>query len=278
MSGDKQRDSTFGNWLRRWRRHRGLSQMELALQAGVSTRHLSFLETGRARPSREMVLRLGQALALPLRDRNNLFFVAGYALPYRESSLDSQELAHVSAGLDYLLRMHEPYPAFIVDRHWNIVRGNRTHHAMLPWLLGGREPPQPVNALGLLLDPELLRPLIPNWTAAAQTVWRRLDAQLQGPAPDPGLLHLREKLRALPGVATAVDAPGKPEPSELLVPLDFEIQGLRLSWFTTLAVFGAPLDITLQELVIECLFPADAATERFVRQFASVGEPQMGPR
>ena len=264
-SGHAMGTSAFGTELRRVRDLRGLSQLDLSLRAEVSQRHVSFLETGRARPSRRMIGRLGRALELPLRERNRLLLAAGFAAVYGETALDDREMARVRKSIDFLLRRHEPYPAFVLDRAWNIVLGNRPHLMMLERLRTaiGFSAEDPENALELLLAPDRLRPAIRSWPRLAATLMQRLDRQATATCT-PDLLALRQKLLAFDGVREALAQPPPEDGApELLVPFEIDFAGVRLSWYTTIASFGGALDATTQEVVIESLLPADEATEAF---------------
>jgi transcriptional regulator with XRE-family HTH domain len=254
----------FSVLLKGWRQKRGLSQLDLGLETEVSAKHLSFLETGRSRPSRRMVLRLADALEVPFRQRNALLLAAGFAPAYSESSYEDSRLEQVRKSLALLLRRHLPYPAFVLDRFWNIVMSNAAHDRILNLLMAGREQVDPINAIRLVLDPDQLRPLIGNWLVVARTVVRRFERQYQMSGQDEELGAFRDQILALPGVAELIDSPYEPEDDAILVPLQLSIGDIDTQWFTTLATFGAPLDITLQEAVIESLFPADQTTEAFV--------------
>jgi transcriptional regulator with XRE-family HTH domain len=256
----------IGGVLRRWRKIRRLSQLDLSLAAGVSTRHLSFLETGRSRPSRSMVLRLAGTLEMPLRERNELLVAAGFVPQYGERALSDAGLAPVQRALVRILDRHEPYPAFVLDREWNILLANRAHHRFLALLLPeGADPGEPVNVARLLLDPGLLRPRIHDWDLVAHVVGRRVCRRLQAPGLPSAARTRLKTLLDLPGVRQAIEQVQAPPEAAVLVPLGFEIGGRTLSWFSTLATIGTPQDVTLEELVIETLFPADDATERAVR-------------
>lgn len=268
-------NTPFGPLLRRWRRHRGLSQMALALEAEVSTRHLSWLETGKAAPSRAMVLRLAERLDLPLRERNTLLLAAGYAPLFAERPLADPALAPARAALQRLLDAHEPAPALAVDRHWQLVAHNR----MVPLLLQVVSPAlraPPVNVLRLSLHPEGLAPMIENFGAWRAHVLQRLERQIHATA-DPALAVLRDELRRLPppdaagtaGAAGAADAAGAAPPAgaagdgeagAAIVPLVLATPFGRLAFITTVTVFGAAHELTLAELALETLLPADAAT------------------
>jgi transcriptional regulator with XRE-family HTH domain len=239
--------SEVGTLLRRWRSGRRMSQLELSAQAGVSTRHLSFLETGRSRPTREMVLRLAEELDVPLRSRNELLIAAGFAPAYPESDPDGLSLATVLSSLRDVLAGHAPYPAVLVDRHWTMVDANdavaRLTDGCAAWLL---EPP--VNVLRLSLHPEGMAPRIRNLAEWRAHVLHRLDRQAAATA-DPVLRELHAELADYPG-GTAGPTPG------LVVPLRFD----DLSFFSITSVLGTPLDVTLAEMAIESFLPADEET------------------
>ncbi|HEY4068965.1 MAG TPA: helix-turn-helix transcriptional regulator [Burkholderiaceae bacterium] len=246
----------FGAQLREWRQRRRLSQLELAGEADVSTRHLSFVETGRAMPSREMVLRLADRLELPLRERNRWLTAAGFAPMYAERPLDDVALAAAREAVELVLKGHEPYPALAIDRHWSLVSYNR---AVLP-LLEGVAPALlqgPINVLRLSLHPEGLAPRILNFAQWRAHLLARLRQQIVASA-DPVLQALADELRAYPAPAGA--AHEGPEPGGVVVPLRLRTPNGTLSLISTTTVFGTPVDITLSELALETFFPADAAT------------------
>ena len=240
--------SAVGQLLREWRTSRRLSQLALSVRAGVSTRHLSFVETGRSRPTREMILRLAEELDVPLRTRNEMLLAGGFAPAYGESDLTGPRLATVLAALRDVLAGHEPYPAVLVDRHWTMVDANAAIAPLTEgaagWLL---EPP--VNVLRLSLHPDGMAPRIENLAEWRTHVLHRLDRQALATG-DPVLRELHEELAALPG-GTALATP-----DGLVVPLRFA----GLSFFSVTSVLGTPLDVTLSELAVESFLPADAAT------------------
>ena len=243
-----------GPLLRDWRRRRRLSQLDLALEAGISTRHLSFVETGRAKPSREMVLHLAEELEVPLRERNRLLLAAGYAPVYGERGLDAPEMEPVREALEAVLRGHDPYPAAAVDRGWNLVAANAGAGLLLegvaPELL---EPP--ANVLRISLHPDGLAPRIANLGQWRAHLLERLARQVALTADD-GLAGLLEELRGYPGAA-GDDEPGE---SEIAVPLRLRRDDGELSFISTVTTFGTAVDITVSELSIEAFFPADAET------------------
>ncbi len=252
----------MGTLLRAWRQRRHLSQLEVATGAGVSARHLSFIETGRARPSREMVLYLAEHLEVPLRERNRLLLAAGFAPTYRETDLAAPEMRAVRDALDRVLAGHEPYPAVVVDRRWNLVTANQ---AVAP-LLEGVDPDlltPPVNVLRLSLAPSGMAPRIANLGEWAEHLLSRLRRQvlLTG---DEELAALEAELRRYPGIPAAHH--GIEGPGEIAVPLRLRTaNGDELRFLSTVATFGTAVDITVAELSIEAFFPADAATAAALR-------------
>jgi transcriptional regulator with XRE-family HTH domain len=255
---------TVGPLLRAWRQRRKLSQFELSLQSAVSSRHLSFVETGRARPSRELLLHLAERLEIPLRERNVLLLAAGYAPVYQEHKLDDAELAPARAALDRFLRAHEPYPALILDGHYTIVSANDA----LDLLVEGVAPEllaPPANALRATLHPDGMAPRIANFADWSGHLLHRLRrrAVLTG---DPELERLHAELAGYPGV--------EPEPaavaSDIFVPLRLRVGGEELAFISTVSTFGTAVDITLEELSVEAFYPADAVTaNRLLREVAA---------
>ncbi|NLP59886.1 helix-turn-helix domain-containing protein [Paraburkholderia sacchari] len=254
---------SVGELLREWRLRRRMSQMLLANEADISTRHLSFVESGRSLPSREMVMHLAESLDVPLRERNALLVAAGYAPLYRERALDDPQLAAARAAVELVLRGHEPYPALAVDRHWNIVAAN----ASLAPLVGDASPAllaAPVNALRLSLHPEGLAPRIVNWHAWRGHLLTRLQRQIEASA-DPTLVALHDELAAYPAPPHTASAGAEPVQHTIAVPLRIRTALGELSFYSTTTVFGTPVDITLSELAIEAFFPADAQTAQTLR-------------
>lgn len=256
----------FGAHLRHWRQHRRLSQQGLADEAAISTRHLSFVETGRALPSREMVLRLADRLQVPLRERNAMLVAAGYAPMYRERPLDDPALGPARDAVDLILRAHEPAPALAVDRHWTLVAANR----MLQHLLAGIAPAllaPPMNVLRLSLDPRGLAPRIANLGQWREHLFERLEQQVRATA-DPALVALLEELRAMPAPDAGARLPG--EHLGIALPLQLRMaDGTVLSFISTTTVFGTAVDVTVQELTLESFFPADAATAQALQRLAA---------
>lgn len=241
-----------GQLLRSWRRRRNLSQLALATGSAVSTRYLSFIETGRARPSREMVLHLAERLEVPLRDRNELLLAAGYAPVFPERSLDSPELEPVREALDRFLQLHEPYPALIVDRHWNLVAANRA----LAFLTVGVAPEllePPANVFRIALHPEGMAPRIVNFAEWSGHAIQRVARQA-ATTGDPVLEALLAELRGYPGVAEEPPDGG----GDVVVLHRLRLRDGELAFFATVTTFGTATDITLAELSIEAFYPADA--------------------
>ena len=255
--------------VRHWRQARRMSQLDLALAAGISQRHLSFLESGRAKPSREMLAMLADAMELPLREQNRLLLAAGFAPRFEERRLDELSFAPALEAVQRLLAAHEPNPAVAVDRHWNLVYANR---AVAPWLAEVKDATllaPPVNVLRLALHPGGLAPLIVNFGEWRSHLLHRLRQQVET-SGDAGLAGLERELSALP-VQNAAGArriaPGAMP--ELAVPMRVRIGGRTLSFMSAITVFGTPLDVTLSELAIETFLPADAETAEALRAMAA---------
>jgi len=248
-----------GELLRDWRQRRRLSQLDLASEAGVSSRHLSFVETGRARPSREMVLHLAEQMEVPLRARNELLLAAGFAPVYGRRGLDDPDMSAVRSALDLVLAAYEPFPAVVIDRSWNLVAGNRgiapLTEGVAPELLEA-----PANVLRLSLHPDGLAPRIVNLPQWRAHVLHRLarEAHVSG---DPGLAALHRELSGLPG---GVD---RSPPNGIAVPLRLRAGDDVLSFLSTVTTFGTAVDLTAAELSIEAFLPADAATADFLRAY-----------
>jgi transcriptional regulator with XRE-family HTH domain len=254
----------FGRLLREWRTRRGMSQLDLAVEAGVSSRHLSFVETGRATPSREMVVLLARALDVPFRDRNDLLTAAGYAAIYRATSLDAPALAQARRALDYILRQQEPYPALVLDRHWNVLKVNEGSARVQAVFLDAASVAAlgPPNAMRLMFHPKGFRPWIVNWEPTAASLIQWLHRDVATGFADAETRALLEELLAYPDTPRhwrALDLDASPAP---FLPIEFRKDDLILRYFTTLTMLGTPHDITLQEVRVESFFPADEATEQ----------------
>lgn len=259
----------IGDHLREWRQRRRLSQLDLALEAEISTKHLSFLETGRAQPSREMVLKLAEQLDVPLRERNVLLVSAGFAPVFSQRTLADPALESARKAVDLVLKGHEPYPAIAVDRHWTLV----AHNASVPPLFAGADPElvkPPVNVLRLSLHPKGLAPRIENLAEWRAHLLIRLRQQIDVTA-DGELFKLLDELSGYqaPGGTKPPRASVNHDYAGVVVPLRFRTDAGTLSLFSTTTVFGTPVDITLSELAIESFFPADAETADLLRRLAS---------
>lgn len=256
-------DTAFGTLLRSWRQRRRLSQLDLALEAEISARHLSFLETGKAAPSRAMVLRLAERLDVPLREQNRLLLSAGYAPAFPERPFDAPSLAAARGAVEAVLAALEPFPALAVDRHWTLVAANR---AVAP-LLAGVDPAlaaPPCNVLRLSLHPDGLQRRIRNLAAWRAHILARLHRQVEQTG-DAGLAALMEELRAYPlPHGTPGRAPAG-EAGDVCVPMVLETTAGVLSFLSTTTVFGTPVDVTLSEIAVEAFLPADAQTAEALR-------------
>ena len=258
----------IGALLRAWRQRRRLSQLDLALEAEVSQRHLSFVESGRAAPSREMVLRLAERLAVPLRERNALLLAAGYAPCFAERALDDPAMGAARAAVEAILKAHLSCPALAVDRHWRMVAANAAVPALIGEIGNRALLTPPVNALRLSLHPRGLAPRIANLAEWRAHLLERLRRQVEASA-DPVLASLLAELAAYeaPPAGTAAGTAGAAHPpGGILVPLELETPAGRLSLISTTTVFGTPAEVTLSELAIETFFPADAASAERLRR------------
>jgi transcriptional regulator with XRE-family HTH domain len=247
-----------GTLLREWRQRRKLSQLELALRSAVSARHLSFIETGRAQPSREMVLHLAERLDVPLRDRNRLLLAAGFAPVFGERSLDEGEMAPVREALERFLAAHEPYPAVVVDRHWNVVASNRGVAYLMRGVAAELRGP-PANALRIALHPDGLGSRISNLADWSGYLLARLHREIEATG-DPGLESLYEELAAYPGVAKMAERADAPTPNEIMLKHELRVDDEDLALFCTFTTFGTARDLTLAELTLAAFYPADPET------------------
>jgi len=258
---------SIGDHLRAWRQRRRMSQLDLASEADISTRHLSFVESGRSQPSRDMVLHLAERLDIPLRDRNVLLVSAGFAPIFPERQLQDPQLRSARRAVDLVLTGHEPFPALAVDRHWHLVAAN----AALERLMGGAAPSllvAPINVLRLSLHPDGLAPRIANLAQWRQHLLERLRRQVELSA-DAVLADLLDELRKYPAPASSDRASdGNGDFGGVVIPLRLVSEGAILSFFSTTTVFGTPLDITLSELALEAFFPADPTTAESLSRLA----------
>jgi transcriptional regulator with XRE-family HTH domain len=266
----------LGRLLKEWRGRRGYSQLDLALAARTTQRHLSFIESGRAAPSREMVLRLAATMGVPLRQQNALLLAAGYAPAWRERDLSEPGLAMVSRALDHILAQHEPYPAFVVDRRWNLLRANRGAARLTEFLTGPASADvaaAPVNLAVALLSSDGLRPFIANWHEVALYFLRGVQADAHADGT-PETLDLLTRLLGIPGVLPLSGALPAEESQPPVVPIHFHSGETSLRLFTTIATLGTPRDVTVEEVRIECFFPSDDTTEAIFRAWDAAAEEQ----
>ena len=257
---------TFGPLQRECRQRRRISQLDLALEGNISTRHLSFLETGRAQPSRDMVLNLAEQLEVPLRDRNILLTAAGYAPVFSERTLDDPSLGVARQAVELVIQGHAPYPAIAVDRHWTLVAANDA----IPPLLTGVDADllrPPVNVMRLALHPAGLAPRTANLPEWRNHLLERLRRQVEASA-DPVLIALLEELRGYPAPSTPRPTRPPRDYAGMVVPLELVTEAGLLAFFSTITVFGTPIDVTLSELALECFYPADNATAEILQRAA----------
>jgi transcriptional regulator with XRE-family HTH domain len=257
----------FASRLGWWRRKRGLSQLKLAMTAACSQRHISFLELGRTRPSREMVLRLSGALDLPLRQSNELLLAAGFAPLWAETDLGAAALAPIREALDYILAQQEPFPAFVVDRRWNLLQANRGAVAMVEFLVGPIKPGTAINLADALVAPDVLRPHLMNWSEVVRYFVRSVEADAAADAT-PETSALLDRLLGYKDVRATIAQVSPVGPESPVLPMHFEKGRTKLRLFTTIATLGTPQDITLQELRIESFFPIDEETREAFRTWS----------
>lgn len=258
--------ATFGQLFRDWREARNLSQLGLAVDAEISQKHLSFIESGRATPSREMVLRLAEHLDIPLRERNALLLAAGYAPIYPEHALDAPALAEARKAIEQILKGHEPYPALAIDRHWNLVTANaaalRVMEGVAPDLLN-----PPINVMRISLHPRGLAPRVENFSEWRGHLLERLRRQFRL-TRDQAIADLLQELLLLPTPDATAEVPAPNAPMAVVVPFRLATKAGTLSFISTTTFFGTPAEITLSELTLEAFYPADAQTAEILRQMA----------
>ncbi|MEW9572608.1 helix-turn-helix domain-containing protein [Rhodanobacter sp. Si-c] len=253
----------LGELLRYWRGTRGKSQIELSLDTGVSQRHLSFIESGRSAPSRQTLMNIAQGLEVPFRDRNRLLLAAGFAPIYDEDAWSADEMKSVNAALERVLRQHEPFPALVMDRYWNVSMTNASAPRFFNTFIDLDQRPKPRNLLQLMFDPAGLRPFIAHWDRTAKSLVLRVHRESVGHVTDERTRDLLAALMAYPGVEDVL-GPAEAaisEPTLPMIPLSFVKDGHALSYFSMVTTVGAPQTIATQELRIECLYPADDRTD-----------------
>jgi transcriptional regulator with XRE-family HTH domain len=249
-----------GVLLRQWRDVRGKTQLDLSLDAGVSQKHISFVESGRSIPSRQMLLDLAQSLDVPLRERNELLMAAGYAPLYSDQALDAPLMNSISKALQRMLRQHEPFPAIVMDRHWNVLMTNDAAPRLFNCFIDMAARPSPRNLLHLMFDPRGMRPFVANWPETARGLLGRVYREALGRVIDERTKALLAELSQYPGVKPEwrVPSSGATMP---MIPLTFVKAGVRLNYFSMITTVGTPQTVTAEELRLECMFPADDATE-----------------
>ncbi len=262
----------LGELLRYWRGVRGVSQLELSLEAGVSQRQISFIESGRSVPGRETLLALARTLQVPLRERNALFLAAGYAPAYSEAPWNAQEMQRVVGTLERVLRQHEPFPAIVLDRHWNVLMSNEAAPRLFGHFvdLAARETPR--NLLHLIFDPEGLRPFVEHWDDVARSLLQRVYREAVGQVIDGRTQGLLDALLAYPGVPRdwKTDRSATLPSSLPFVPIGLVDGDVTLRYFSLVSTVGTPQTVAAQELRLECMYPADDATEAaHQRRFAA---------
>ena len=244
----------LGELLRYWRQERGKSQLDLSLDTGISQRHLSFVESGRSAPSRDFLSVVSDALNVPLRERNVLLLASGYAPQYSEQSVDAEQMAIVTRAIDRMMEQHEPHPALVLDRYWNVVRTNKAAPQFFASFVDLEARPKPRNLLDLMLDPAGMRPFVEEWEKVAAGLLQRVRREAVGQILDAKLQDLLKRLREYPGVA-ALKPPLAPQSPVL--PIVFRRGKQRLSYFSLITTVGTPQCITAQEVRVECMFPID---------------------
>jgi transcriptional regulator with XRE-family HTH domain len=244
----------LGELLRYWRQARGKSQLDLSMDTGISQRHLSFVESGRSAPSRDFLSIVSDALNIPLRERNVLLLASGYAPQYSEQSIDDEQMAIVARAIDRMLQQHEPHPAIVLDRSWNVVRTNEAAPRFFGSFVDLETRPKPRNLLDLMFDPAGMRPFVEEWEKVAAGLVQRVRREAVGQVLDAELQNLLKRLREYPRVAEL-----KPSlmPQSPVLPITFRRDNERFSYFSLITTVGTPQCITAQELRVKCMFPTD---------------------
>ncbi|XGV97548.1 MAG: helix-turn-helix domain-containing protein [Leptolyngbya sp. BL-A-14] len=267
-STSEQQVDSFRLLLKQWRNQRGFSQLELAVTSQVSQRHISFLESGRAKPSREMVLQLAEVLEIPLRQQNLMLTAAGFAPIHAETDLSAPEMAAIRKALDFMLRQQEPYPAIVVDRYWNLLLPNNAATRLLTAFIPLEELQRhfyrdgKINLMRAMFHPQGFRPFVVNWEDFSGHLLQRLHREAIADGESEQSRALLDELMNDPGIAEAWHQTDRTAQNTMLLTVHLKREDLELQFFSTIATLGTPYDITLQELRIECLFPANEATEQ----------------
>jgi transcriptional regulator with XRE-family HTH domain len=262
-SATKVPPNTLGELLRYWRDLRGVSQLDLSLDAGFSQRQISFIESGRSAPGRQTVLNLAQTLDVPLRERNALLLAAGYAPVYSEAPWNAEEMQSVVRALERMVHQHEPFPALVMDRHWNVVMSNEAAPRFFNCFIDMAARKGPRNMLHLVFDPLGMRPFVADWENVARTLLQRVYRESVSHVIDNGTRRLLDELLAYPDVPHDWKShrASSTSPTMPVIPLSFVREGIELRYFSMVTTVGTPQAIAAQELRVECMFPADEATE-----------------
>jgi transcriptional regulator with XRE-family HTH domain len=252
----------LGEFLRYWRQERGKSQLDLSLETGISQRHLSFVESGRSTPSRDFLSVVSNALNIPLRERNVLLLASGFAPQFSEQPIDAEQMAIVTRAIDRMLRQHEPHPALVLDRYWNVIRTNEAAPRFFGSFVDLEKRPKPRNLLDLMFDPTGMRPFVEEWEEVAAGLLQRVRREAVGQILDTKLQELLKRLREYPGVAEL-----KPllTPQSPVLPMVFRKGNQRFSYFSLITTVGTPQCITAQELRVECMFPTGVEEKHYAR-------------
>jgi transcriptional regulator with XRE-family HTH domain len=244
----------LGELLRYWRQERGKSQLDLSMDTGISQRHLSFVESGRSAPSRNFLSIVSDALNIPLRERNVLLLASGFAPQFGEQSIDAEQMAVVTRAIDRMLQQHEPHPALVLDRYWNVIRTNEAAPRFFGSFVDLEKRPKPRNLLHLMFDPAGMRPFVEEWEKVAAGLLQRVRREAVGQVMDAKLQELLKRLREYPGV---VELKPSLTPQSPVLPIVFRKGNQRFSYFSLITTVGTPQCITAQELRVECMFPTD---------------------
>ena len=263
--------AAVGHLLREWRTARGVSQLDLAMRAGFSARHVSFIETGRSQPSRQAVLVLAEALDVPLRDRNRLLEAGGYARVYRHTPLDAEDMRHIRGVLQFILDRHEPFGAVVLDRYSNLLMANAASQELFRMIVDPGLIAETHNIMRLVFHESGLRPWIVNWPEVAEHLLSRCERELGGPSADETSRALLADIRGLAGPSATARHAQPLKPADVLLPVHIRRGEIDVRLFSTIMTLGTPQDVTLQELRIETFFPADPESERTIRAMGKRG-------
>jgi transcriptional regulator with XRE-family HTH domain len=261
----------LGDLLRHWRNIRGKNQLDLSIETELSQRHISFIESGRSVPSRQTLIKIAQALDVPLRDRNVLLLRAGYAPAYSQAAWNSGQMQSVTRALERILRQNEPFPALVMDRYWNVLMMNESAPRFFSRFIDLSQRTGPSNVLHLVFDPKGMRPFVDNWDEVASSLIQRVHCEAVGRVIDEGTRELLAALRAYPGVRTDDRANQRSDPGSItpMIPISFRKGDTVLNYFSMVTTVGTPQTVAAQELRLESLFPADETTENEHASFLS---------